>query len=390
MNYAEVYQVAFDRLVKSELWKAMVNTREDSPYHREQNVWEHTRMTLDWYQENLANSRTEQQQFMTKMALLFHDTGKPAARTLKEHPERGMVYRYPGHELKSARIYEDFMISNDFFKLLTPKEFRQIRWLIEHHLPYEMKKPDQLASLRVDIESQSPALRVAFTDMVRSDAHGRISDEHSGKLAKTYQWIDSFNSVEWDEKTRTVDPAKILVVLVGASGSGKSTFTSLHPAFTVVSKDIFLMDFYREHLESSKLNPIPEFSYDIAWKFAHIDNKSKFENYCRAKYTAHVKAGVPIVIDNTNSTRKARRFWITLARDHGYTISSVEFPNALQTLIDRQTTRVGKTVPVDSIKNQYNVISSPRIGAEVDEAYLSDSNHTLHLLGKADKFYNFK
>lgn len=378
--YVEVFNIIRDALVKSQYHTDMVMTREDSPYHRENSVWEHTQMTLRWYRDNLANTRTEQQQFLTKTALLFHDTGKPSCRELKNHPERGMVYRYPAHELRSARIFEDFIISNDFFKLMTPQEFRQIKWLIEHHLPYDFSKPNQLAGLKVDIISQSPTLMPAFIDMVLSDAYGRISDEHSDKLQRTWSWAESFVNAELPTLTKAVDENKELWILVGASGSGKSTFRSAHDSFATVNLDQYRLDYYFSMTGNSE--------YDVAWQYC-VDNESAFDKFWKADYTAKIKSGKSIIVDNTNGSKKRRRYFIALARDHGYVIRSVEFPNALSTLIQRQSTRSDKTVSNSSVAQQYYATSSPAIGTEVDAAYLIDSNSQLHALGKVDSYYDF-
>ena len=385
MKYAEVFSIVRDALVKSQLHHDMVNTCEDSPYHREQNVWVHTEMTLSWYEENLTLLRTEQQKFLSKMALLFHDTGKPGCRELKNHPERGMVYRYPAHELRSARLFEDFVISNNFFKLMTPQEFRQIKWMIEHHLPYDLKTPDQLARLHVDAVSQASYLKRAFIDMVLSDAHGRISDDHSGKLEKAWDWAKSFEVAIAPTKIRSVDPDKNLILLVGASGSGKSTFTKQQDDL-VFSLDALRIRFYVESFNGCFFTP--EIDYSKAWEYCN-EHDSAFQKYWKAIFTDKIKAGVPIIVDNTNTSRKARRYYIALAKDHGYIVSSIEFPNALSTLIARQSTRGDKNVAAGIVARQYFGLTTPMIGREVDAAFLADSSGTLHSLGQVADYYHF-
>lgn len=67
--------MTFDKFLQafrfSDEWAAMEATVENSRWHREANTATHTQMMLDWYDDNCAQHRTERNQLLTKLAILF-------------------------------------------------------------------------------------------------------------------------------------------------------------------------------------------------------------------------------------------------------------------------------------------------------------------------------
>jgi type II secretory ATPase GspE/PulE/Tfp pilus assembly ATPase PilB-like protein len=61
-----------------------------------------------------------------------------------------------------------------------------------------------------------------FFDVLRSDCAGRISDDHETKLAAVEEWINEFQSI--DIEGLELDTLQTMYILIGASGSGKSTW----------------------------------------------------------------------------------------------------------------------------------------------------------------------
>jgi hypothetical protein len=113
---------------------AMLNTVENSPYHREENTWVHTEMCIAHYNKQFAPFRSKKQNTIATLALLFHDVGKPAAEeTLDKKDGTGQYRRYAGHEAVSAVAFtECYMTMSALRELVTPREARAIRWCIEH------------------------------------------------------------------------------------------------------------------------------------------------------------------------------------------------------------------------------------------------------------------
>ena len=193
------FEAFFKKFRQDPLWIAMVNTREDSPWHREANVGVHTEMLLSWYAENLAANRSQEQQMLTMVACLFHDVGKPPAQIEKFSEERGHYRAYHGHEQLSARIWVDYALRNmhDVFTVLRfgPKEVSNVALMLEHHVPFGLKDKRKRKELKDAFMSRmGEAGHRAWLDLLLSDQHGRISDGQAEKLAAVDVWMK-----EWDQ-----------------------------------------------------------------------------------------------------------------------------------------------------------------------------------------------
>jgi len=194
------FEIIEQVLKSSPLWKSMLNTREDSPWHREANVAEHTRMIISWYKNNLANNRNETQQFLTQTAALFHDVGKPMAEVVKYKEERGTYRAYSGHEQLSSRLWVDFALTNkDICKQvgITVDDISSIALMIEYHVPYGYKDVQKRQNLkRALISKLGEAGHRAWLDLLISDQHGRISDNHAEKIADMTKWLEDWENVK--------------------------------------------------------------------------------------------------------------------------------------------------------------------------------------------------
>ena len=194
------FQKFFKDFKSTQLWVDMVNTREDSPWHREANVGVHTQMLLDWYCTNRFEHRSERQRMLTMVGCLFHDVGKPPAQVVKESPERGVYRQYAGHEQLSARMWVDYAMSNmevvtDVFHFNT-SDVANVAFMLEYHVPFGLKNKTKREALK-----KSFMLRLgedghqAWLDMLMSDQHGRISDGQTEKLAAVDVWMKEWETV---------------------------------------------------------------------------------------------------------------------------------------------------------------------------------------------------
>lgn len=185
---------------QTELWRAMANTREDSPWHREANVGVHTDMLLRWYLENLGANRSETQRMTTMVACLFHDVGKPPSEIQKFSEERGHYRAYHGHEQTSARIWVDFAMSHKELVAevlgFTNQDVANIAMMLEYHVPFGLKDKTKRKNLK-----QAFMLRMgeaghrAWLDLLLSDQHGRNSDDQATKLAAVDAWMKEWELV---------------------------------------------------------------------------------------------------------------------------------------------------------------------------------------------------
>ena len=123
----------------STAWKRMASCKEDSPWHREESVAVHTNMVVDHARKlsdeaGLSLAATQ----LAQMSGLFHDVGKPAAKTEKYREDRGNYFAFHGHDLISARFIEDFYMSNrSFVKDMVPdhETLYKLMWIVENHIP---------------------------------------------------------------------------------------------------------------------------------------------------------------------------------------------------------------------------------------------------------------
>ena len=359
------------------LFTTMEKTVEASPWHREMNVLVHTRMVVDQYL-CLVQREWGVDELCGALACAFHDVGKPAAETLKHSEARGDYRSYPGHELISARLWVDWSMRNwgalevafgeglptGFFE----NEHRYaVTWLIEKHLPYELKDKYKRDCLLTTISRFGNT----FFDVLRADGNGRIADDAEEKHARVEEWICTAQAdiatltANYVEPVITMD-TPLMYVLIGASGSGKSTFAAMHdPIATVFSLDELRLKKYGNPEGVVFANEADRYAY--AWQQAADDNTFKSE--CQNVFSALVKTGKTIIVD---TAEQKRRNYLDNAKRHGYTTVGVVFYTSLQTVKDRQTYRKDKYVEPNKVEKQYMNMPSPSYG-EFDEIVLISS-----------------
>jgi len=354
----------YDEFRLDEVYLDMDMTSEESPWHRERTVGVHTDMVvaqyiartpLVWLKSDLIGA----------FAAAFHDVGKPGAMQVVFREDRGEYKRFAGHEQISARLWEDWAVRN-WTMLSTrfnfePIDIFRVGFIIEQHLPYGLKHRDKLNSLMLTLLANG--MDKAFINHLMADTLGRISDDAEEKLANTEEWVGDFenqligvsgHSALYD--TRNDRPT--MYVPIGASGSGKSTLLRSLGDMNVFSLDAMRLELYGE-------------PYDYA--FIQSTKDKHFRATCNDRFRDTLRENKDMYLDNTNTSKKNRRFYITEARNRGYWIAAYLLPVELRTVINRQKTRDDKEVPVEAVQRQYMGINLPQIG-EFDEILVSDGN----------------
>lgn len=372
------FDFIMNKVENSPIGEAMKSTVENSPYHRESNTWVHTLMVLDQYNTRFAPIRSDKQNLIAKLALLFHDAGKNEAEEVLEKKDgSGELYRrYAGHEQVSAVEFQEFYVTSpELQSMIDPYEARAIRWIIEHHLPYGLKDNQKRKGLA---QGTFEALKYAnigyetFFDCLRSDAAGRISDDHATKLANVEEWINEFQQI--DPKFLTVyNCPKRMTILIGPSGSGKSTYLKKFSSSqdVVISLDNYRLEFANGFVD---LPEDPAEAYKLAYSICE-EQDSVFRNYTQIQ-TAEVFKSVPTstgtvyIIDNTNLSKKSRAQYVSAARSKKMHITAVEFWNPLEVIVERQQTRGDKSVPYGVVRSQQNAQTCAWIGLEADAIQL--------------------
>jgi len=365
----------FNEFCQTEMFDNMLDVAEESPWHREDSVGIHTNMVVSQYLSMTPADAWTRHTLCGALACAFHDVGKPWASEkngIKYKPERGHYKSFGGHELMSARMWENFAVLNysRLFEVfgLTAQEIYSTGWIIEHHLPWGVKRDEKLNNMALSALSLGCDPEV-FTNVLLADTFGRLSDDGPAKRQKVLDWIAEFTNRTYAVQPRHfTDVNPVLTMLIGASGTGKSSFRAQHSTeSSTFSLDDLRMEWY---VEGKKI-PSAEDPYSVAFEAACADKK--FKSRANQRFIEMVKGGRNIVVDNVNTSAKRRRWYITEARRRGYKCVAAYFPVALQQVIDRQETRQDKTVPVDAVERQYNTLQLPQYG-EFDEVLVIGSN----------------
>lgn len=135
-------------------------------------------------------------------------------------------------------------------------------------------------------------------------------------------------------------PPTALVVLVGASGSGKSTFAARHlPAESVIASDRLRAQLGRDEADQ-----------DV--------NEAVFE---RLKQTVEerLRSALPTVVDATNTDWMRRSELIRLARQYGRPAVAIVFDLPLELCLSRNQARA-RTVPANLIRQQAEAVRRDR------------------------------
>lgn len=373
LAYKNGFMELYNDFKLTEYWQKMLGTVEGSKWHREENVAVHTEMVLDQFFNRITNDYNKDMAgyyvwdistFCCAVALLFHDTGKPAAKTKKYSEERGEYYGFGGHELISARIFETWAMENwskYFADFIGSQNIYDIVWLIQNHLPYNIVKEHKLAEMRTTLHHIFGDRNSLFRTMVLSDQYGRISDNHDINKLAIHDWFDLKLKCIRPEHVPTPSP-KTMYMLVGAPGTGKSTYTK--------SLTDFDPSINTYNLDSLRLQWYPcDDSSDIV-KYKHAFNESTTDSTFNDRSKQHLisllETNKSIIVDNTNTSDKTRNKIMTLGKQYGYTTVVILFPISINTLIERNNNRIDHQVPEDVIRTMYHRLTYPSLGGLVD------------------------
>ena len=376
MSTIEFFNHYFEQVRKTSQWQTLINTVEGSEWHREANVAVHTSMCIEHYIAETASHRTQREQMLTLMALLFHDFGKPESEeTLERKDGSGTSYhRYAGHEPISANEFISFMcehqsLTEEFFAQgYDWNDVRKIKVIIEHHLPYGLKNPTKVENFKRMMAYTLDADIQCFYDQLWSDCNGRISDNHEEKRERTREWIQWFDALPLKPLGDSPDE-KVMFVLQGPVGAGKSTFTkamieTADCPVIVISEDAYRLEFFAMKVGDDVVIDSKQY-YADAWQYCFANSK-EYDAYANAQLKKAVESGALLILDRTNQTRKSRSKWIQAAKQHGYSIESIEIYVSEKTSLDRQKTRDDKDVPRHRAHQIYMAVESCWFPTEVD------------------------
>lgn len=368
--YYNIFSEISHQLKKSEIWRDMVNTTEDSPYHQEKNVAVHTEMVVSEY---IALTGIEHVKDWTReimwgaIAALFHDTGKPyteettttisvtnVAENLKKGSFKNIFKKvknsYKQHETYSANVFIDF-IQNMPMNLLDDLDIYVIHTMITHHRPfYADKKLNQLAYHCKRYNIVNPMIWLVFADL-----NGRIFQEQ--EIAKTgsdkvKSWAINFRVKA--QKTVLRDPVEFndchVFMPVGVSGSGKTT------AYNELKK--MFPDIQSTSLDSLRLEYHPD--YETAFKLANEDEN--FGAKSVKDYLDKLAKG-RVYIDNINITNTYRKRYVNNTR--GKPIAVMIYMTHHNRTKEQFIKRTDKFLPIGVFNRQWHERTFP-LASEYD------------------------
>lgn len=353
-----------DEFRYSELYQKMAEVTEGSPWHREDNVALHTDMVVESYLNTTPRDWT-MFELRGALACAFHDVGKPDKMEIKESLERGTYRSFSGHELVSARLWEDYAVANwDRLTQLFGLESYDvyvIGFAVEQHLPFGLKDKYKVENLALSIKNGIGM--ATFENVIFSDQTGRISDDHAEKLANVGKWMFSFKEkVEASAMRLVKDDAPLLYMPIGVSGSGKTRyFETMRECCSEL--DQFSLDLLRLNWYNN--------DYSVAWRMS-IEDK-EFNRKSQHAFVELCTGKRNIYVDTAIRVRKNRRFYLDLAKRRGYRCVGILFISTLDFLQERNRNREDKYIGPDTVLRQYYSLQLPQYG-EFDEIRIRLSN----------------
>lgn len=358
--YKTSFLQIFSELKKHPLFKRMETTVEGSPWHREANVLVHTEMVVAEYIRltDEVVSEWTYQDFLGAVVSMFHDVGKPKAKIEKTSAERGTYFAFHGHEVISARLFEDFIMSKQHVQLselLLPDAVANVSMLIEYHMPWRIEDVKK----RTNIAKTMNKFNIdVYTRTLLADQFGRIADDQEKKNADALKWVEEFvafaATIDYNQELGVpLLMSKVMFIPIGASGSGKSTaykkLVEEHGSVASYSLDALRHEWY------------DAVDYTKAYEGSVAD--SKFEQKTKDRFNQMMKEGHSYMyIDNTNLSAKRRKFYLDAAKQYGYNTVAVLLPIDMKTLTQRQMTRKDKYVPDAAVRQQYFSLQMPLFG----------------------------
>lgn len=176
---------------------------------------------------------------------------------------------------------------------------------------------------------------------------------------------------------------KVCYIMVGVSGSGKSTvMSSIAKKYhsgqgektAVFSLDLCRLDFL------DQITDDPKKAYAEAFAYAN-ENKQRFDAFVTGTWNRCLLTSEVLFVDNTNLTKKARARWVTEARAKGFTIIAVNVMTPLKVVMERQATRPDKSVPLDVVRDMYMRLQEVQAD-EVDFIIHVDGTRADRMVGK--------
>lgn len=182
----------FHDIVQTEaVFRAMRNTVEDGPFHREPNVFVHTMMVVAEYKSMVDTSSDWYD--LGLFACLLHDIAKPVCKVRKTRPERGDYWAFDKHDIVGADLAVEILCKYPVSEF----DIYRIAWMISNHqIFWSAKNKDKRAEMARALRSQD--LYLPFKFFMLADERGRICDERNRDCREHFKTFEAeFGFTKW-------------------------------------------------------------------------------------------------------------------------------------------------------------------------------------------------
>ena len=353
MSVKQHFMSVYDALMSTPPFLRLAAWTENSQWHRESSIYEHTRMVVAEYVNLVGDREWTMADFLGGIACVFHDLGKPD----RAHKGATGKYSFHGHEQRSMELF----LEHPTAQQMTKRSRMIVAWMIQHHLPFGTAAHAKLAQFGRWMTACGDGV---FQRVLLADQLGRLSDTKDENLMNVQTWMTSKLNTATDRVTDVdltayaalTDMAALfqdvgnqaqkkhplLVLPIGPSGSGKSTLFN-----RCLSDNPDVMQFSWDELRLTMYGG----TYEEAFAKYVVDEEA-FNERAGALFKELVSSRRDVYVDNTNLDGVRFHGYVDTALNFGYDIIYVVFDAPIATLLERQNTRTDKTVPPSSIYKQ--------------------------------------
>jgi putative nucleotidyltransferase with HDIG domain len=298
----------------------------ENPYHLEGSVWTHTKMVMDEVEKYFVSD------YALMICALLHDIGK--VKTFRDNSETKRR-SFNNHEGVSVMMASDILKKLSYSwgdTEISPHEREEILKVIGLHgrLYDFIGRKDKIKDVAIMFKKE-PGTLERLRRFYLCDHGGRITDPNVDNITvlEATDWffkvIKYICILDYEEEVEEQESQKNITVLIGLPRSGKSTYVKDHfSTDVVISRDDLVMEYARDGE-----------TYSEVWNRLIDENQKNIDKELQKRYNKAVKAGVDLVIDMTNTSKKSRKKWLANAR--GYHKKAIVFGTGIDTCDSRNS-----------------------------------------------------